>query len=147
MDLDKKIGLKEVYQHYTGNFCAELSKKIRENIIKYNLVSLQDYCTQIQLLLNLINIEDNDVVGQSNLASCKEAIQDALKTDTIELMNIYIRLGNFLSFLIPSIKDNPTNFDHTKKITIHYLDIAKLTESVRLKKIAFAITDALTKEK
>jgi hypothetical protein len=126
------------------NFIAELNANLKASNIATNITSLQDYSTQIELLLGQINIDDNNQVAQSNLKFCKDAVKATLTTETIELLNEYIKLGDFFKFLIPNIKDDSINLKYGKQIAIHYLDIAKLTKDEKIKNIAFAIADELS---
>jgi len=126
------------------NFIAKLNAKLKENNIATNITSLQDYSKQIELLLSQIKVDDNNQVAQSNLESCKNTVKATLKKETIELLNEYVKLGDFFKFLIPNIKDDVNNLKYGKQIAIHYLDIAKLTKDEKIKNLAFAIADELS---
>jgi len=134
----------EAKERKSVNFIAELNANLKASNIAINITSLKDYSKQIELLLEQINIDDDNQVAQSNLESCKNAVKTTLKTETIELFNEYIKLGDFLKFLIPDIKDNANNLKYEKQIAIHYLDIAKLTKDEKIKNLAFAIADELS---
>ena len=125
------------------NFAAELNATLKASNIATNITSLQDYSKQIELLLAQINI-DNNPVADSNLGSCKNAIENTLKVTSLELLNEYVKFGDFFNFLIPNVKDG-NNLKYGKQIAIHYLDIAKLTKDEKIKTLAFAIADELSK--
>ena len=126
------------------NFAAELNATLKASNIATNITSLQDYSKQIELLLSLIKIDDDNSVAKSNLESCQKAVKNTLKENSLELLNEYVRFGDFFKFLIPNIKDKD-NLKHGKQIAIHYLDIAKLTKDEKIKNLAFAIADELSK--
>ena len=124
------------------NFAAELNATLKASNIATNITSLQDYSTQIKLLLAQININNNPI-AENNLDSCKNVIENTLKVTSLELLNEYVKFGDFFKFLIPNIKDE-NNLKYGKQIAIHYLDIAKLTKDEKIKNLAFAIADELT---
>jgi len=126
------------------NFAAELNATLKASNIATNITSLQDYSKQIELLLNQIKIADSNPVADSNFKSCQNAIKNTLKENSLELLNEYVKFGDFFKFLIPNIKDE-NNLKYGKQIAIHYLDIAKLTKDEKIKNLAFAIADELSK--
>ena len=123
------------------------SSKIYESLnasnIAVNLTSLIEYSKQIKLLLDQVTVE-GDEVAKNNLDICKQVVEKTQTTQSIELLNEYIELGNIFKFLIPNIKDG-NNLKYGKRIAIHYLDIAKLTKDEKIKNLAFAIADELSK--
>ena len=125
------------------NFAADLNATLKASNIATNITSLQDYSKQIELLLAHINI-DNNPIAKSNLDSCKNAVKSTLTLNSLDLLNEYVRFGDFFKFLIPNIKDG-NDCKYGKQIAIHYLDIAKLTKDEKIKNLAFAIADELSK--
>ena len=132
----------ETKERKSFNFTSELNTALRAINIATNIISLHDYSMQIELLLGQIKIEENNQVAKSNLDFCKNTVKSMLTLTTLELLNEYIKLGDFLKFLIPNIKDGD-NFKYGKQIAIHYLDIAKLTKDEKIKNLAFTIADQL----
>lgn len=118
------------------SFAADL----KASNIEGNTVSLDEYAKQIELLLEQIDAGDK-IVAKKNVESAKEAINESLKASPINKLNEYIKLGEILLFLVTDIKEN--NIDYLKQIAICYLDIAKLANDEKVKKLSFAIADKL----
>lgn len=118
------------------SFAADL----KASNIEGNAVSLDEYAKQIELLLTQIDTGDK-VVAKKNVESAKEAINESLKASPINKLNEYIKLGEILLFLVTDIKEG--NIDYFKQIAICYLDIAKLANDEKVKKLSFAIADKL----
>lgn len=118
------------------SFAADL----KASNIEVNVISLDEYSKQIALLLDQINVKGN-IIAEKNLKSSMEAINDSLKATPMEKLDEYIKLGELLLFLIPNIKSEDIKF--IKQIAICYLDIAKLVNDERVKKISFTIADKL----
>ncbi|MBR6091453.1 MAG: hypothetical protein IKQ09_01375 [Bacteroidales bacterium] len=118
------------------SFAADL----KASNIEVNAVSLDEYAKQIELLLEQIDTGDK-VVSKKNVESATEAINESLKSSPINKLNEYIKLGEILLFLIADIKEN--NIDYMKQIAICYLDIAKLANDEKVKRLSFAIADKL----
>lgn len=119
------------------SFAADL----KASNIEVNAISLDEYAKQIGLLLGQIDTGDK-VVAKKNVESAKESINESLKSSPINKLNEYIKLGEILLFLVTDIKEN--NIDYLKQIAICYLDIAKLANDEKVKKLSFAIADKLT---
>jgi hypothetical protein len=126
------------------NFIMELTENLQANNIAKNITSLRNRSSHIELLLEEINVDDDNRVAGSNLKSCKDAVKATLTAETVELLNEYVKLGDFLEFLILEIKDDELNLKHVRKIAIHYLEIARLARDERIKRIAFSIADKLS---
>jgi hypothetical protein len=126
------------------NFAVELNATLKASNIATNITSLHDYSQQIELLLAQIKVDNNNQVVKSNFESCQSAVKRTLELTSLELLNEYIKFGDFFKFLIPNLGDGD-NLKFGKKIAIHYLDIAKLTKDEKIKNLAFAIADELSK--
>lgn len=122
--------------HKQFSFAADL----KASNIEGNAVSLDEYAKQIELLLAQINT-GNNVVAKKNVESATEAINESLKSSPINKLNEYIKLGEILLFLITDLKKD--NIDYLKLIAICYLDIAKLANDEKVKKLSFSIADKL----
>lgn len=118
------------------SFAADL----KASNIEGNAVSLDEYAKQIELLLEQIDAGDK-IVAKKNVESAKEAIKESLKSSPINKLNEYIKLGEILLFLVADLKEN--NIEYLKQIAICYLDIAKLANDEKVKKLSFAIADKL----
>ena len=118
------------------SFAADL----KASNIEGNAVSLNEYAKQIELLLTQIDTEEK-TVAKKNVESATEAINESLRSSSISKLNEYIKLGEILQFLVTDIKEN--NIDYLKQIAICYLDIAKLVNDEKVKKLSFAIADKL----
>ncbi len=122
------------------NFIADL----KASNIAINITSLKDYSKQIELLLGQIAFEDNEIAN-SNLELCKEVVKKSQNSTSLDLLNDYIKLGDILKFLMPDAKEDTNNLKYFKQIAICYLDIAKLTNDEKIKKLSFEIADELAK--
>lgn len=115
---------------------------LKASNIEVNTVSLDEYSRQIELLIEQINSEGNKVVEQ-NLESCKTAVVKSREVLPLNKIDEYVKLGERLLFIIPEIKDQHDNLKYFKQIAICYLDIAKLANDEKVKKLSFAIADKL----
>ena len=125
--------------HKQFSFAADL----KASNIEVNAVSLDEYAKQIELLLAQIDT-GNNIVAEKNVDSAKEAINASLKSSPMNRLNEYIKLGEILLFLVTNIKKD--NIDYLKQIAICYLDIAKLANDEKIKKLSFAIADKLIQD-
>lgn len=115
---------------------------LKASNIEVNTVSLDEYSRQIELLIAQINSENNKVVEQ-NLESCKTAVVKSREVLPLNKIDEYVKLGERLLFIIPEIKDQSNNLKYLKQIAICYLDIAKLVNDEKVKKLSFSIADKL----
>lgn len=115
---------------------------LKASNIEANTVSLDEYSRQIELLIAQINSENNKVVEQ-NLESCKTAVVKSREVLPLNKIDEYVKLGERLLFIIPEIKDQSNNLKYLKQIAICYLDIAKLVNDEKVKKLSFSIADKL----
>lgn len=114
---------------------------LKASNISVNIVSLDEYSKQIELLLEQIVIDGNGV-AQKNLESSKTAIKESQKASPMDRINEYIKFGEQMQFLIPEVSDN-TNKKYLKRIAVCYLDIAKIVNDEKVKSLSFAVADQL----
>lgn len=127
----------ETEENKQFSFAANL----KASNIEGNIVSLEEFSKQIEVLFEQIIIENNKV-AQKNLESCKNAISESLKASPMNRLNEYVKLGEQLQFLIPEI-NNIDNNKYLKRIASCYLDIAKIVNDEKLKTLSFAVADLL----
>lgn len=116
---------------------------LKASNIEENTVSLDENSMQIELLLNQIQYGGNKVAEQ-NIESCKKAVRQSREVSPLNKLNEYVKLGERLLFLLPEENKNDSeNMKFYKQIAICYLDIAKLVNDERVKKLSFSIADKL----
>lgn len=119
---------------------------LKSSNIESNITSLNVYSEQIEMLLKQINDISHSQILKYNIKKCIEAITKTYddNLDADNLINKYIKFGDIFKSSLTDLKKS-VNIKILKDIAINYLSIAKYTKDTRIKNIAVAIAEELSK--